>query len=51
MTLDTLTLDLVAPWPKGWSIYQILSYEIRVFALRDKRSLLAAAAAAVMPLN
>jgi hypothetical protein len=42
MTLDKLTLGLVAPWPKGWSICRDLSYEIRVFVLRDKRSLLAA---------
>ena len=27
MTLDKLTLGLVAPWPKGWSIYRDLSCE------------------------
>jgi hypothetical protein len=33
------TIALVALWPKQWSLYRDLSFKIRVFALRDKRSL------------
>jgi hypothetical protein len=43
MTLDKLALGLVA-WPKTVVNCRDLSFEIRVLALREKRSLFAAAA-------